>query len=1578
MFNDTATYYITWSSSINNLRMQLETDVNFGGYTAATYFMRVLRQDYVGGYYSGEPKLFNMVALPEYGIGKGWFDPGGFTMTNGLTNPVITPLVKNIPTTNVYTSGPNAAIKFLLVGASNYAPVQPDHHARITFAGITIDTIYEGYIQKLFTRSVSPSVLGSSTIFTFTPINDLGSDVDRNTIAYIDIKYPHNFNLENATSYKMFVPNAAQPKAYLNITGLNIPGTDSTHIYDLTNHRRIIVLRTGSNHQALVPNGSGEKECFITSDPQLINVTGIKAVTSNAKFTNFGVASFKNSDYLIISHRSLWNEAESYKTYRMSNPPFYNVLLADVDELYDQFSYGIRKNPLAIRNFCRFAISNFDTIPKYLFLVGKSYKAGNSSTTPTCYRNNPAYYNATLVPSYGDPPSDNLLTSGITDNLFRPAIATGRLSASTPLHVSLYLNKVIQYESAQRFPQLWMKNVLHFGGGANVAEQQTLATYLNNYKKIIEDTLFGGYVRTFLKTSSAPIQINTSDSLKNIINNGVSLMTFFGHAAGIGFDQSIDDPREYNNYGKYPFLLANSCYAGDIFSVGAISSEAFILIENKGCIGYLGTVSVSGPFELNAYSDELYKNITYKNYGKPIGISIQQTIKSLQTNYPLDYYIKHICYNMVLHGDPAVIPNSQTKPDYLITAADIYFNPYTITSSVDSFLVNIISTNIGKAVDDSFKVEVVRTYPEGNVQDIYLKNIKATRYKDTISFKMPVDIAKGIGINHLRVTLDSYNEISELNEGNNIANIDFLIQSADIIPVYPYKYAIVPSQGVILKASIGMFTQQTNSYIFEIDTTDSFNSPFKISEVINHTGGGVVNYTPQLFMQDSTVYYWRVSIQPTNGKYNWRESSFQYINGRRGWSQAHFFQFKNDTYEYIKFNRPLRKFEFVNNFLSLKVQTGYYPVIPWQEEWYKINGTIKSQWSCTSDVGSGIKFAVFDPVSGEAMVSRYADVVNGFNIIHGNIHCHPRDEAAFDFYTINPSGPPDSVWFNKMADFIERVPDGYYVLAFSHRSVNAQNFNERLKRSFESIGSAYIRIVPNNSPYIIFGMKGATIGDAKEVIAPAQNSIITHTDSIKTKWNEGFIESELIGPSVKWKSIHWRIGYTQTMNQSKSEISSNKYLTSSPKKDSVRLSVLGIKMDGTVDTLIKGLPPDSADIYNLENRINAKVYPFMKLVVFMRDDISHTPAQMKRWQVIFDGVPETALDPSIHYSFYKDTLMEGENLSFSTAIHNISEYDMDSLLVKYWIVDKNRLVHSIPYPRQRKHPAGDILIDTVTASTKGIPGNNNLWIEVNPDNDQLEQYHFNNVGVVPFFVAMDKTNPMLDVTFDGVHIMNNDIVSAKPLIQISLTDENKFLALNDTSNFKVFIQYPNTSAPLRMYFSNNGAELMKFIPASLPHNSCKIEYDAEFPVDGIYQLIVQAKDESNNESGDIDYKISFEVINKSTITDVVNWPNPFSTSTRFVFVLTGSEIPTYFKIQIMTITGKIVKEITQDEFGPVHIGRNISSYAWDGKDVYGDLLANGVYLYRVITNINGNSIEKKNTSASKFFTKDFGKMYIIR
>ena len=98
----------------------------------------------------------------------------------------------------------------------------------------------------------------------------------------------------------------------------------------------------------------------------------------------------------------------------------------------------------------------------------------------------------------------------------------------------------------------------------------------------------------------------------------------------------------------------------------------------------------------------------------------------------------------------------------------------------------------------------------------------------------------------------------------------------------------------------------------------------------------------------------------------------------------------------------------------------------------------------------------------------------------------------------------------------------------------------------------------------------------------------------------------------------------------------------------------------------------------------------------------------------------------------------------------------------------------------------------------------------------------------------------------------------------------------------------------------------------------------------------------------------------------------------FVFTVTGSEIPQNMKIQVLTITGKIVREITRGELGNVHIGRNITDYAWDGRDEFGDRLANGVYLYRVLTKLDGQNIEKAASGADKYITKEFGKMVIMR
>ena len=196
----------------------------------------------------------------------------------------------------------------------------------------------------------------------------------------------------------------------------------------------------------------------------------------------------------------------------------------------------------------------------------------------------------------------------------------------------------------------------------------------------------------------------------------------------------------------------------------------------------------------------------------------------------------------------------------------------------------------------------------------------------------------------------------------------------------------------------------------------------------------------------------------------------------------------------------------------------------------------------------------------------------------------------------------------------------------------------------------------------------------------------------------------------------------------------------------------------------------------------------------------------------------------------------------------------------------------------------------------------------------------------------------------------------------------------------LYVRYPN-GVTRRFYFNN---DTLRFNPAGqAPNldNTATINFKPYFTVDGEYEMIISGKDRSENAAGDIEYRVIFEVINKPMISNMLNYPNPFTTSTAFVFTITGVEVPQNIKIEIMTITGKIVREITKDELGPLHIGRNITEFKWDGTDQYGQKLANGIYLYRVVTNLNGKALDKyksKDENTDKYFNKAYGKMSLMR
>jgi len=1574
IINDTSAVFLTWNISTTNKRFTIETDTTFSSYTSSPYFIKEDVIAFNNLYHSG-PQTSVGSTDPRYSQGEG-FSSNALTM--GQSSAV------SFNTSTLVNSGPAPFLSVVHSGMSNPF-IYPDHNISIEYQDLNgtwnnlISYNYDGYKTFKNDFTITGTSVGGSLNVRLNNLNNPLFDVNSTRIGmhYYKLSFPSNYNMLNGTEQLMYISDASlQSKTFVEITNFNTNSTTPILI-DLTNNKWITTSHYTGTVKALIPNSLNDKKCLISSYSQLNSTATLSLVNGTGTFVNYQNFA-TDSAFVIVTHSTLLNSANQYASYRSSAAGgSQNVLLANIADLRDQFAFGINGHPNAIKKFSAFLIDNYPSDPKNLFLIGKSIHQPEQLNTSTTNGSANSKYN--LVPSFGFPACDNLLTQGIINpSSLAPTIPTGRISVMNDAEVLSYLNKVILHE-AQVGGQAWQKKALHFVGGNNAYEQSVFNQYMLVNENILEDSLFGGEVFTFKKTTTAPIGINTNDSIKNVIENGIALLTFFGHGSVAGFEQNIDEPASFNNSPKFPFLISNSCYTGDYHLPGVIStSERFVLSDNHGTIGFLASVSTGISYALQYYTEQFYKNYGRTLYGKSYGEIIKSSVQNTETlPFTLaDSIVKITVQEMSLQGDPFVKPITTRKPDFVLTNADIDIDTET---SVTDILINVHYANNGMAINDSIVLYMQRILPNGNSTYFY-KSLKAANNQANFNFSIPKDLINGVGLNKFFFHIDYYNEVDELSENNNTTTgyINTFIRGADVYPVYPYNYAAVPSlSSITLKASTADPLAPMTTYRLQVDTNDLFQNPI-INTTINSIGG-IINYNASLLNTDSTVYFWRIGKENVViDSINWRESSFQTILNKSGWSQAHFHQFKNNTYQYVAYNKPARKFEFKNSVNSIFCRTGAVglpnpPYLNFAENAYYFNNGQQNTYSCGGS--GGWSFAIFDAITGSPILANKVDTL--FNPVnnsttwvtqYNSCSCVPEDRPVFDFNISNACGyhNGDTLYYlQNLEDMLNAIPNDYHVLAYTRNSDITSLYPPSLIQAFNKIGSDSIQLKTDNTNIIISGIKKSVAHtNAKEILSQTYTEIITLADTFSSKWNNGFIESELIGPSTNWRSFHWRFSSYETNNT-----------------DSIYIKVVGISNNGAFDTLAT-FRKDSLDILDLQNYVSATTYPYIKLIAFESDNTNHTAPQLKRWQVLFDEVPESAINIQKGFSIIPSAPAEGDNITIKIPVENVSKVAFpDSLVMTYWIEDANGVNHNLPnmpYRLKRNNFQPDsVILDTIQFNTFGYPGANALWVSVNPLGNQYnqnEQFYFNNIIRIPFTVRGDKINPLLDVTFDGIHILNGDIISPKPNILISLKDENKFLALNDTADFKLYLKRPNVTEETRVYFN----EGLIFTPAQLPTNSCKIEYNPTNLSDGTYQLRVEARDRSDNVSGANDYKIQFEIINKSTITEVLNYPNPFSTSTRFVFTLTGQSVPDIFKIQIMTITGKIVKEITKEELGNIHIGRNITEYAWNGKDEFGDQLANGVYLYRTVTQLNGEKIEKKETAADDYFKKGWGKLVIMR
>jgi len=1464
-------------------------------------------------------------------------------------------------------NGPPAQLSVNVAGnAMNF------RNYKVTINGnVQIESPLEYFNQDNKTTNVPTSVFLKNATEQFQISTTSGASTDRIVVTKLSLTYPRVFNFGGLSQFPFELP-AAPNGNYLEIVYFEDGGVPPI-LLDLTNNKKYIANTTtpGTFKFALMPSAVSRKLVMLNALPSKVNnVTSLQ----QRVFKFFGNTT-NQGDYLIISNSRLYNSSngnpvEAYRSYRStSTGGGYNAKVFDMDQLIDQFAFGIKGHPLAVKNFISYAKNNFAVKPKVVLLIGRGILY-------TDYRTNealPIVEELNLVPTFGSPGSDNQLTS---EN-FEPVsnISIGRISAINGDEVDNYLQKVKQYENVyQTLPNTvkgrsWMKNIVHAVGGSDPYLQAVIYGYMMANGNVLKDTLFGGHVYSFSKNSSLAIEQISSSQLQDLFAEGINILTYFGHSSTNTLEFNIDEPSKYNNQGKYPVFFVNGCSAGNIYVYDTLRkyagyqtlSEKYVLAKERGSIAFLASSHYGIVNYLNIYTNSFYNQIGKESYGETLGEMHRNAMrKMLSITGNNDYYARIHAEEINIHGDPALKLYSPPVPDYVIEDQMVSINPNPVSVADKRFLVNVKLINLGKAIGDSTELLVQRQLPSGVMVDVFRGKREALKYIDSIEFSININPLTDKGNNKIIITVDPQNNVVERDETNNSVTKSFVIVEDEIRPVYPYNYAIVKDKLSSFYASAANPFAPQRNYVFEIDTTELFNSPIKKSQTVFVAGGLIQFNVPDLNYLDSTVYYWRTAPVPSGSNpYIWNVSSFVYIpkSPTVGYSQSHYFQYKKNllTRMYLKDNRV---FDFDKKVSNLKITTGLYPFYFNDKLQITINENKYISYGCKYN---SLQIVVYDSLSLRPWEnSLQPNGLGKFNSWTPCIH----NTNAFEF-------PYNTALFRKRAiDFIESIPKGYYISITNLGADFNSDFvkqwlsdtatlgaGKSLFHTLKQLGFSTIENFTQNVPFIFFAKNKDLTYPIYQNMGVASNDYLSFETNLTTKVVSGTMESPWFGPALKWNMLQWKGTDLQ------------------PFLDVTSLEIYGKKADGT-DSLL-------ANIASMKDTsiafIKAANFPFLKLKMYNLDSLAGTPNQLNYWMLNANLPPEGTIAPIIYFKS-KDSLNVGEPLDFEVAFKNISQDKFDSVDVQFTITDASNSPKYFNLPKLKPLAVGDTVKFAYKIDTRKLIGANTIFINFNPDYAQPEQYLFNNFLFKQFYVKEDLFKPTLDVTFDGIHILNRDIVSSKPHITIKLTDDSKYLLLDDTSLLNVKVKYP--SGKIRNYSFNN--DTLRFTPALKSNNTgntATIDFMPYWPEDGEYELIVYGQDKSGNKSGAIEYKVTFTIINKSMISNLLNYPNPFTTSTAFVFTLTGNEIPQNLRIQIMTVTGKIVKDITKDELGPIHIGRNITEYKWDGKDQFGQPLANGIYLYRIISNNKGKSLDKftqEGDNTDKYFKGGYGKMYLMR
>ncbi|PHR46577.1 MAG: hypothetical protein COA32_10565 [Fluviicola sp.] len=200
----------------------------------------------------------------------------------------------------------------------------------------------------------------------------------------------------------------------------------------------------------------------------------------------------------------------------------------------------------------------------------------------------------------------------------------------------------------------------------------------------------------------------------------------------------------------------------------------------------------------------------------------------------------------------------------------------------------------------------------------------------------------------------------------------------------------------------------------------------------------------------------------------------------------------------------------------------------------------------------------------------------------------------------------------------------------------------------------------------------------------------------------------------------------------------------------------------------------------------------------------------------------------------------------------------------------------------------------------------------------------------------DDIGPEITLYLNDENFVNGGISDETPILIAELFDES---GINTVGN--------GIGHDITMILDENTSEavvLNDFYEADLDtYQSGSLNYQLSTLEPGLHTLTFKAWDVNNN-SSEKTIEFTVQESQELALDHVLNYPNPFTTSTEFYFEHNQVCSALETQIEIYTVTGRLVKTI--NEMVETR-GFRTEGIHWDGRDEYGDQLGKGVYVYRV-------------------------------